>query len=785
MQSDGHPTPSAECERRSARATYMAVALLALALGGWTLAEQRGWFFADAVEYLERARTIVRGETLVDAHAFRPISVSLLYLPLFVLAEWTGEPDARWIAPAARLVAVLITAATAVAAAALGRRVAGRAGLTAAVAGVVVASNPVLLRFGALPLADVAAALCVTLGLLALAPPVGGDRSGRVALDPPEAPRNAFRAGLVMGFFGPLALLTAYKTLPLALALGAAAVVREALSGGARAGLRAALGFGLALGAAVIVQCALDSRTYGSFGEGLLGYVAANVGPQAGAYLYDLGFTELGAQLYQWGHGSIALAGVSREVADIQGFRPRTWYLTHLSELMPAPLVPLLVLGTCLAVFRRSARVPLLLVLVHIVATSRKGDKDFRLWLPILPALAVFVGLGAELVAGGARAAWARSRASLVLTAAILAVGVAVVRHATFLRTDAVRFAAYVDAAHWAEEHLPRGERPLALASAWNWAVLLETGPRVALTKLPKQLDQWRSPVVDDAHRAAVFAALEQQDALILHHAVLTSHVDLCAWLAERFGVAAGYWDVDVAPGLGPVLVLVRDAAIASGAVASVPTWRLVAREVPPDGDPRRSAAGLVLARDDLGSPEALTLLAAEVLRLPGGGVGWLQTTWRADGGAIAGGPEGARTGGYQLRTRLADPLGRWHVDSWRPFGRGIAPSGSWPPGTVLVDGWVLDPARGPLEGIAGPRALAGQKRAELWLDVATRDGARVTGRLHVAVAATVPAQPPLGSESALHSPSSWLVAPDGAFRAASFLLPDAPGIVRSLELAP
>jgi hypothetical protein len=777
MQSEGQAMPRVEGERRAARATYGAVALLALALGGWTLAAQRGWFFADAVEYLERARAFVQGDALIDAQGFRPISVSLLYMPLFALAEWTGRPDAMWIAPVARVVAVLVAAAAAVATAALGRRVAGRMGLAAALAGVVVASNPVLLRYGALPLADVAAALCVTLGLLVLAPLPTGLHPGHVSLAHAQGPRSAFRLGLAVGAAGALAVLTAYKTLPLVAVLGAAAAIRAWLGGGARAAGGAAVGLGLALSVAIAVQCTLDVRMYGGFGRGLLSYIAANVGPQAGTYLYELGFTELGARLYQWGHGSIALEGVSRAVADIQGFRPRTWYLTHLNELLPEPLVPFLVLGAVIALVRPSGRVPLLLVLVHVLATSRKGDKDFRLWLPVLPALAVFVGLGAELIAGGARAAWARARGSLVLTAALLALGMTAVRHAAFLRTDAVRFAAYVDAAHWAEAHLPRGARPLALASAWNWAVLLQTGPRVALTKLPKQVDQWRSPGVDDTQRAAVLAALEEQDAVILHHAVLTSHVDLCAWLAERFGVAAAYWDVDLAPGLGPVLVLVRDAAVASGAVAAVPTWRLVALGVPPDDDPRRHAPGLVLARSDLERPERLALLGAEAVRLPGGGVGWLQTTWRADGGAIAGGPEGMRTGGYQMRTRLADPLGRWHVDTWRPFGRGIAPSGSWPPGSVLVDGWVLDPARGPLEGPAGPRALAGHRDAELWLDVATRDGARVTGRLHV----------PADAE---HAPNGdcmagWHVGADGAFRAASFVLPDAPGVVRALELVP
>jgi len=762
MHSDEH-------ERRLARATYAAVVLCALALAGWTLAAQRGWLFADAVEYLERARAFVRGEALVDAQAIRPMGVSLLFVPLFAVAEWTGRPDARWIAPAARVIAVLLTAATALAAAVLGRRIAGRAGLTAALAGVVVAANPVLLRFSALPLADVAAALCVTLGLVALTAPAGRA----------SAPRSAFRLGLAVGVASALALLTAYKTLPLALVLGLAAVGHAGLGGGRRAAARAAGGFGLALGVAVALQCALDARTYGGFGQGLLTYVAANVGPQLGTYLYELGFKELGARCYMWGHGSVALEGVSRDLADIRGVRPRTWYLTHLTELLPAPLVPFLVLGLCVAAVRRSARLPLLLALVHVLATSRKGDKDFRLWLPILPALAVFVGLGAELAAGSARAAWARARGSVVLTAALLAVGIATVRHAAFLRTDAVRHAAYVDAARWAEEHLPGSARPLALASAWHWAVLLETGPRVALTKLPKQLDQWRSPAVDDTKRAEVLAALERQDTLIVHHAVLTSHIDLCEWLAARFGVAAGYWDVDVAHGLGPVLVLVRDGAVADGAVAAVPTWRLVARAVPEEGDPRRSAAGLVLARDDLEPPEALTLLAAEALRLPGGGVGWLQTTWRADGGAIAGGPEGARTGGYQMRTRIADPLGRWTVDSWRPFGRGIAPSGSWAPGTVLVDGWVLDARRGPLEGALGPRALAGHTQAELWLDVATRDGARVTGRLHVASAAGGALGP---GEARV---GGWLVDADGAFRAASFLLPDAAGHVRPLLLAP
>ncbi|MEZ6014184.1 MAG: hypothetical protein R3F49_03655 [Planctomycetota bacterium] len=542
-----------------------------------------------------------------------------------------------------------------------------------------------------------------------------------------------------------------------------------------------ALGLALALGLAAAAQCALDARTYGSFGAGLVTYVVYNTGPQVGTYLYDLGLTELGARVYQWGlslSGGMALDDVSRATADVRHSHPRSWYLTHLSEFLPAPLLPLLAIGAVVAVGLPSARLPLLMAVVYAVVTSRKGDKDFRLWLPLLPVFALTIGLGARALAGHARAALAGPRATLVATCLTLALGITLVQHAVYLRTDAARFGAYVDAAHWVERELaptlilPAGaapdapRAPLALAACWNWAVLLQTGPGVRLTKLPKQLDLWRWSSVDDDMRASVRAALEEQDALIVHHSVLTGHLDLCEWLAERFIVVAGFWEPARTPGIGPILVLARRGRTTLAGHA------LVERSVLAEGDPRAAAAGLSFSRDDLEAEERVSLLAATLTRLAGGGVGWLETTWRADVGAIAGGAIGARTGGYQLRTRVADPSGGWAVDTWRPFGRAIAPSGSWPRGALVVDGWVVDPWRGSLEdtleGAARHTAPEGATAAELWLDVATRDAGAVTGRL-----------------SADGPHQARPAAADGAVRVGTLRLPKAPGETSEVTLEP
>ncbi|MEZ6014183.1 MAG: hypothetical protein R3F49_03650 [Planctomycetota bacterium] len=207
-------------QRRALRRALTATALVALALGAWSFLAQHGWPMADAVEYLERARAFVRGEPVIDAQAIRPMGVSLLFVPLFALAEALGTPDAAWLAPAARAIAVLLAAGTALAAAQLARRCTG-APLVVAVAGLVVATNPVLLRFAAVPLADVAATLGITLALLALTPRRG------------TAPGTArpLRHGLVVGAAASLACLSAYKTLPLVGVLAAAAVLGAAWRG--------------------------------------------------------------------------------------------------------------------------------------------------------------------------------------------------------------------------------------------------------------------------------------------------------------------------------------------------------------------------------------------------------------------------------------------------------------------------------------------------------------------------------------------------------------------------
>ena len=44
-----------------------------------------GYQIADSVEYLERARSLVRGEAMVDSVSIRPIGFSALLIPFFAV----------------------------------------------------------------------------------------------------------------------------------------------------------------------------------------------------------------------------------------------------------------------------------------------------------------------------------------------------------------------------------------------------------------------------------------------------------------------------------------------------------------------------------------------------------------------------------------------------------------------------------------------------------------------------------------------------------------------------
>src|SRR5690242_2058251 len=66
---------------------------LVLQLVAWSALD--GYQIADSVEYLERARSIVRHEAMVDSVSIRPIGFSAVLLPFFAIGDWLGLPDQR------------------------------------------------------------------------------------------------------------------------------------------------------------------------------------------------------------------------------------------------------------------------------------------------------------------------------------------------------------------------------------------------------------------------------------------------------------------------------------------------------------------------------------------------------------------------------------------------------------------------------------------------------------------------------------------------------------------
>ncbi len=719
----------------AARAGSRWLVVVAALLLAWSWSRIEGYQLADAVEYMEHARELVRGERVADKEQLRSFGFTTLLVPIFALAELAGfAREAAWLA---RALQIALTLALVVVVVRLAARFASPAG--ALVAGLLFVAQPIVLTWGISPVSDIAAGLAVALALTTL---IEVDTTAR---------RRHWVAGLWLG----LALLMAYKTLPLVVPIVAICALR---AGWRRRRDTAALARAIAL--CLLAQACIDIAYYGEFARSLTFWAHENLYSPGAKIAQELGLHGLAKRLY---NASSALHSIQPDVQlamitdgdVIKSQTGRLWYFEHLPSVLSWPAIALTVLGLARLLTRPSWASALLLAVIafDLAALAYKSAKSFRLLLPVLPALAVSMAVGWDVVVRG----W-RSRADVTergmrggRTRARAAVGVALVAAAvawslhTRANANARRFGGFWRAADVVAEHAraTRAARaaadgidldqvpPLRFACSWHWAVYLRETRDVGLVKLPWHLDYWER--YDAEQRAADAEALAALDAFCVHLPLLQSHPEVHALVNELFEVHAVLYDDVAFEHVGPLYVLVARA----GDPRAPTFWDL---ETDLALDAYRARHGLAdpvgVFRKPVRDPESGAVRWQE-LQLLGygwrplvGGYGWLTYHW-------AGGPFDGED--YALVDRLtsAGPH-EWSND--REPAYGTLPTSRWEAGWIVREGYLVVPEERPFgppdalsdgEPDADPRGrrplggpyLAGDLvPASLWVKVVGRD---------------------------------------------------------------
>jgi len=423
--------------------------------------------------------------------------------------------------------------------------------------GLLIGANPVFLQYSVSPVSGVAAGLFLALALNELV-----ERADRKA---------AFRGGLWLG----AALLMAYQTLLPSLLIFALLALRDRWQHREHL-LGSLLGFGVGVGA----QVGIDRITWGEWGLSLINYVVENVGAVLVRVFVEVGLIDLASKIYHIMERSLefkrevtnnaeAASGIG--TTDLQS---PYYYLLELPQMIVWPAIGLAALGLARCFTRPSWKraLPVLVLLASAVVMSLKGAKSFRLWLPLLPMIAVLFALGLD---GLMTAVAAQSRVlSRGLSAAFLlaaaALGVEVLGQAN---TSA--YGSYWDAmAHVNEratielESLEPGPRPAegepgaeywgmrTVASAYHWAVFLRQDPGVALVKLPHHFSAWEE--MEPLERETLLSSISHHHWLLLHEPLLKVAPEITERIARDFELETAFWDEGSHADMGAVLVLKR-----------------------------------------------------------------------------------------------------------------------------------------------------------------------------------------------------------------------------------
>lgn len=672
-----------------------ACVLLALALQVWTLTRLDGYQLADSVEYMDRAEQFVRGESL-DGATVRSFAFSALLAPIFALLRWFAVDEPRVAVGMVRVLVMLLGTLGLVASARTAARALGRAaGLGCAF---VIACCPIYLRYSIEPLSASAAFAATAIGTWHLFG-AGGFARG-------------VRAGAWLG----AAILMAFQCIPIALALFAVSLAARA-----RRDWRFCAGWSAGFVLLVLVQCALDKLVYGSFGASLGAYIVENVGYNLAGLLTRVGLHEWSQSLYR------AIAELDRgEGAEVGGAgatirsRASPWFYFAQAprEAFAWPALALLVLGLVRLLWRGGALgIACALVLAgNLVFMSVKGEKTFRLWMPLLPCLGLCAGAGIGWLHG--ERAW--RRAAVALACAATLVGALWIARAQNLR----KYGGYWRAIELVNERA-RGENadpaaPQTVCSVYHWATQFRAGRGVDPIKLPHHLEQWKS--LDETARAACLRQLGTYEWVIGHLQAFQQDRGLMQVLNDRYAIVDVLYERAVYEEMAPIYVLrVKEHAPGARTFFELhdgvdPAAYQAALARPASVDYRRRMSD--------GTVQQIVLLGWEVEQGSAAqqreGLFWITYHWFA--GPLAG-------KNYTIADRFTDPRDGSFQNNHAP-AYGCLPTSEWKPGSILRESWLLALPRDPIE-FGGPWRRGTRLPVGLWIALQEYDASdQVVGGL-------------------------------------------------------
>ena len=695
---DAHGSPLPSLADPIVQLLLLGVMLLQ-GLSWWIL---EGYQLADSVEYMERAQAFVRSEEVVDSTAIRSFAFPSVLVPFFAFADWIGVEDFKPVVWLVRWIQMLFALLLVRSCIRIGARLGGRS--TGLIAGVFAGVNPVFLQYSVSPVSGIASAMFAALAI-------------ENALDPPR-----FRRGVRTGVWMGLAIMMAYQSILIVAPVLLAMMVRDRWK--QRASWTGALA-GLAIG--LVAQAALDKLYYGEWAASLSRHFLSHLYPYLGMIFWEIGFEEFGRKIYYLYEAVEEVEYRPDGVVSDAGRRePLVWYFTHLTRMLVWPVIVCGIAGLGRAVKQANWKTSMLLFVFVVNASvmSIKGAKDFRLWLPLLPAIAPICAHGCGLLFHKKRGRDGKLRASRLagLAAAGIVVATTVLGIDTLMARNTRRFSGY-----WEAMRIIDGEAAerrvaadgslgpkLRVSSAYHWAVYLRESEDVELVKLPHHLDHWTN--YDPVERHKTFAALDQLDFFITHLAVLSNpaHRDLMEFVNGHFEVHAMLWDQEVFEHIGPVFVLQRRTGD-----EGAKTFYEVIEDVDPELYRReRHLPPPVHFVRRLGQHvERITLLGWEFDELLGDDHGWITYHWYC---------ASEIRGNYTVIDRLTtfDERHSWQNNHAPAYG--VLPTSKWTPGSVVRESWPVVAASDPYDWKAPFRPMGGPYRrgdlmpANLWIDLAT-----------------------------------------------------------------
>ncbi len=776
----------------SLRDTWVrALIVLTLVLQCFAWWRVEGYQIADSVEFMEIAQSIVRGEERVDAGVIRPIGFSFVLLPFFALADWIGMRDLRAIVWCVTLVEILLGCVLVVLTARVAARVGGRS--CAIAAGFLVATNPVFLQYSTQPESGIPAGVCIAFALEKLLV-----RRGNTAL----SGRDALVGGLWLG----AAFLIAYKTIVVAGVLVVFLVLRDRW-----AHRRTWTAVCAGLLAAVALQCVLDWVMFDAFGASVFNYLAQNAGGVLNSVLLKAHFliggglvgVELQDQPRSWWLDRAE--DVYRIRAQLTGdnwggpseisvrqLKEPWFYFKELPTMLPWPAIALLVLGAGVAAIKRNVAALVLIVMfaANLAAMSNKGQKEFRLWLPLLAILMPIVALGFAWITD---VVLARSGPTRRFVTGALFTAIGILSLVSLTEIEMRRFGGYWVAMDWVnaraaatlparvEEAHRLGRREpehVRVAAAYHWAIFRRGSPIVDPVKLPWQLNMWPQYKPDEEtgfirEHVEDLSALEDVDVFIVHHPILSEHPELMRWVSANFEVAGVLYDQETYGDLGPIYVLER--------LSSDPrARRFFAEHRGLDVawfQAERQLRGAVDFIDPVNPDgDRLELLGIEYQSVAPQGYGWITYHWRA--------PK-KPTRDWTLVDRVTAPFETYVWDNGHRAAYGALPTDAWEPGTIVSEGYLFIPAAEPYKNGGRFQPIGGDyRRGDLlpvrcWMGVRFYGPDTLDGTLPTIEHQLVPARPgslvplrPVGATDVYETPDGTQFSADGLVRARGMLLP-------------